>query len=254
MVSSITTSEEKDPIESFPSKKGQEKTWQQISDQKDRQIRALTIQLDQANSQLKKEMEERERWSRYLHDAITQSLFSAGLIAEVLPRLWERDQETARKSLDDLRRITFGAIGEMRLLLAESRPNLLKETDFGELLALLGNALAGRLNVPVALVIHEKVRFSEEIQVSAYRVCRDALNWIAQRAKANCIHMDLGNGGFGTKIQIKVQGDLIGLPASGNSLSGDLIDSMKAAKGLGIDVEILDVSDNESELVIALRR
>jgi PAS domain S-box-containing protein len=47
-------------------------------------------------------LEERQRLARNLHDAINQSLFSAGLIAEVLPRLWERDQAEARRSLEDL--------------------------------------------------------------------------------------------------------------------------------------------------------
>jgi two-component system nitrate/nitrite sensor histidine kinase NarX len=55
-------------------------------------------------------MEERQRLARNLHDAINQSLFSAGLIAEVLPRLWERNQDDARQSLEDLRKlITIGA-------------------------------------------------------------------------------------------------------------------------------------------------
>src|SRR4030067_2954792 len=36
-------------------------------------------------------LQERQRLARHLHDAVNQSLFSAGLIAEVLPRLWERD-------------------------------------------------------------------------------------------------------------------------------------------------------------------
>src|SRR5689334_6149525 len=38
-------------------------------------------------------LQERQRLARNLHDAVNQSLFSAGLIAEVLPSLWEKDQE-----------------------------------------------------------------------------------------------------------------------------------------------------------------
>ena len=37
-------------------------------------------------------LQERQRLAQNLHDAVNQSLFSAGLIAEVLPRLWDRDQ------------------------------------------------------------------------------------------------------------------------------------------------------------------
>ncbi|MCJ7626352.1 MAG: PAS domain S-box protein, partial [Anaerolineaceae bacterium] len=63
-------------------------------------------------------LQERQRLARNLHDAVNQSLFSAGLIAEVLPRLWERDPDGARQSLEDLRRLTHGALAEMRELLA----------------------------------------------------------------------------------------------------------------------------------------
>ena len=59
-------------------------------------------------------LQERQRLAQNLHDAVNQSLFSAGLIADVLPRLWERDQEQARKSLEDLRRLTRAAQAEMR--------------------------------------------------------------------------------------------------------------------------------------------
>lgn len=51
-------------------------------------------------------LEERQRLAQNLHDAVNQSLFSAGLIAEVLPRLWDRNPVEARRSLEDLRRLT----------------------------------------------------------------------------------------------------------------------------------------------------
>ena len=39
--------------------------------------------------------DERQRLARELHDAVSQTLFAASLIADVLPRIWERDQERA---------------------------------------------------------------------------------------------------------------------------------------------------------------
>ena len=98
-------------------------------------------------------LEERQRLARNLHDAVNQSLFSAGLIAEVLPRLWERDQEEARRSLEDLRRLTRGAMAEMRALLAELRPSTLTDAELGDLLRLLGNAFTGRTNIPVKVTV-----------------------------------------------------------------------------------------------------
>ena len=66
------------------------------------------------NAQSLAVLQERQRLAQNLHDAVNQSLFSAGLIAEVLPRLWERDQDVAREFLEDLRRLTRGAMAEMR--------------------------------------------------------------------------------------------------------------------------------------------
>ncbi len=36
---------------------------------------------------------ERNRLARELHDAVTQTLFSANLIADVIPRIWKRNPE-----------------------------------------------------------------------------------------------------------------------------------------------------------------
>jgi len=48
-------------------------------------------------------IEERSRLARDLHDAVSQTLFSASLIAEVLPRLWERNPEEGKKRLEEIR-------------------------------------------------------------------------------------------------------------------------------------------------------
>src|SRR5262249_52960604 len=89
-------------------------------------------------------LEERQRLARELHDAVTQTLFSASLIAEVLPRLWDRDQSQVRGRLEELRRLSRGALAEMRPLLVELRPAALAEINLALLLRQLVEATASR--------------------------------------------------------------------------------------------------------------
>ena len=78
---------------------------------------------------------ERNRLAKDLHDAVTQTLFSATLIADVLPRLWERNQDEAKKRLEELRLLTRGALAEMRTLLLELRPSSIDDASFPDLLS-----------------------------------------------------------------------------------------------------------------------
>jgi PAS domain S-box-containing protein len=136
-------------------------------------------------------LQERQRLAQNLHDAVNQSLFSAGLIAEVLPRLWERDPVEARQSLEDIRRLTRGALAEMRELLAELRPSVLTDSSLGDLLRQLANAFTGRTNVPASVTITGEHVLSAEIQVAFYRICQEALNNIAKHAEASRVEIDL---------------------------------------------------------------
>jgi two-component system nitrate/nitrite sensor histidine kinase NarX len=151
-------------------------------------------------------LEERQRLARNLHDAVNQSLFSAGLIAEVLPRLWDRDQAEARRSLEDLRRLTRGAMAEMRALLAELRPSTLTDSDLGDLLKLLGNALEGRTSLPVAVTVSGEFVLPAKVQVAFYRVCQEALNNIAKHAKASKVEINLKQDGAVTELHIRDNG------------------------------------------------
>jgi PAS domain S-box-containing protein len=136
-------------------------------------------------------LQERQRLARNLHDAVNQSLFSAGLIAEVLPRLWDREPEEARQSLEDLRRLTRGALAEMRGLLAELRPSVLTDSSLGDLLRQLANAFTGRTNVPARVTITGEHVLSERLQVALYRICQEALSNIAKHAGASRVEINL---------------------------------------------------------------
>lgn len=151
-------------------------------------------------------LQERQRLAQNLHDAVNQSLFSAGLIAEVLPRLWEIDLDETRHSLEDLRRLIRGAMAEMRALLAELRPTTLTDTELGELLLLLGNAFTGRTNIPVDVSVTGEGKLPAETQVALYRICQEGLNNIAKHAKASLVEIEMRHTPLGLVLNIRDNG------------------------------------------------
>ncbi len=134
---------------------------------------------------------ERNRLARDLHDAVTQTLFSATLIAEVLPRLWERNPEEGRRRLDELRQLTRGALAEMRSLLLELRPTALVEAEISELFRHLADAFTGRARVPVQFSIEGDTPLPPEVKVALYRISQEALNNVAKHADASQVWMNI---------------------------------------------------------------
>ncbi len=151
-------------------------------------------------------LEERQRLARELHDAVTQTLFSASLIAEVLPRLWTRNQAEGERRLEELRQLARGALAEMRTLLLELRPAALTEANLDELLRHLTEAITGRARTPVALTIEGDCRLPPEVQVGLYRITQEALNNVAKHAKAGQAVVSLRCQPRQVELQIKDDG------------------------------------------------
>jgi signal transduction histidine kinase len=151
--------------------------------------------------------EERQRLARELHDAVTQTLFSASLIAEVVPRLWERDPEVGRQRLEELRRLTRGALAEMRALLLELRPAALVETPFPQLLAQLAEATASRtaLHIDVQADTDEGL-LSAEVKIGLYRIAQEALNNTAKHARAKRAEVVFRRRGMSADLRISDDG------------------------------------------------
>jgi nitrate/nitrite-specific signal transduction histidine kinase len=134
---------------------------------------------------------ERNRLARELHDSVTQNLFAGNLIANVLPRLWERDPQEARRRLEELRRLNRGALAEMRMLLLELRPSALVEAEMGELFRQLAEAFTGRTTIPVDVSIGGKAELPVEVKLAFYRIAQEALNNVAKHARASQVRMQL---------------------------------------------------------------
>lgn len=151
---------------------------------------------------------ERNRLARELHDAVSQTLFSANLIAEVLPRLWDRNQTEARVRLAELCQLTRGAFSEMRTLLFELRPAVFKEAKIGDLLKHLVQGISVQSQIPISLKVDGDLQLPAEVQIALYRITQEALNNIVKHAEPeqayvtlNCqpekVELSICDNGFG---------------------------------------------------------
>lgn len=159
---------------------------------------------------------ERSRLARDLHDAVSQTLFSASLIAEVLPRLWEKDLNAGRKRLGEVRELTRGALAEMRTLLFELRPAALADAELGDLLRQLAESITGRARVPVSVQVEGYCSLSPEIKVGLYRIAQEALNNVAKHSGASSATVILRCQAGRTELCIRDNGkgfDLSNVPA-----------------------------------------
>jgi signal transduction histidine kinase/streptogramin lyase len=149
---------------------------------------------------------ERSRLARDLHDAVTQTLFATSLIAEVLPRLWERSPELGKQKVAEIRELTRGALAEMRTLLMELRPAALEDVALADLLQQLSEGFTGRARVPVSLQADKTIQLPPNVKMCYYRIAQEALNNISKHARANQVTIQLSEGPQGVLMQIQDDG------------------------------------------------
>jgi GAF domain-containing protein len=162
-------------------------------------------------------MQERQRLARELHDAVTQTLFSASLIAEALPELWEIDRQEGEQLLKELRQLSRGALAEMRTLLLELRPAALIDANLADLLRQLGEAVTGRTGAPVRVSVQVDCAFPSDVHVALYRIAQEALNNVVKHANAQQIEVSLQCIAYSTldgeereQIELQVRDDGVG--------------------------------------------
>lgn len=134
---------------------------------------------------------ERNRLARELHDAVSQTLFSASLIAEALPDIWKNHPEETSEYLDDLQHLNRGALAEMRTLLLELRPAALADAELDELLTQLAQAVTGREGVPVTVTAENVCDLPADVHVALYRIAQEALNNVVKHARARSVQVSL---------------------------------------------------------------
>lgn len=136
-------------------------------------------------------LQERQRLARDLHDAVSQTLFSATVVAEALARQKNYTPEKMQKQLGELHHLTRGALAEMRSLLLELRPNSLMEVRVGDLLRQLADAVRSRKRLTIEINVDNDFDLPPDVKQVFYRIAQEALNNIAKHSKATKVVIDL---------------------------------------------------------------
>lgn len=213
---------------------GEMTLFQSISDQL-----AVAIENERLFEQVKQAAvtDERNRLARDLHDAVTQTLFSASMIADVLPRIWKRNPEEGHRLLDELKQLTRGALSEMRTLLVELRPAALADTDLGDLIGHQVNAFIARSRLKIQYERNCLHNPPIEIKEAFYRITQEAFNNITKHAEANQVIVNLDC--LQDLAELRIEDDGIGFDSHQPSVEGLGLGIMRErASKVGVQLEI----------------
>jgi len=133
---------------------------------------------------------ERLRLARDLHDSVTQALFAASLKAEALA-IEGMVTGKARDVVEDVNRLSRGALAQMRTMLLELRGEGVEEVPIRQLLHTVAEATEGRSSVKVSLQMDGDGDPPEELHRALYRITQEALNNVAKHAQAKNVRVTL---------------------------------------------------------------
>ena len=178
-------------------------------------------------------LEERQRLARDLHDSVSQTLFSASVVAEAALRSLKVDPSRIEPLLLRLHRLNSGALAEMRVLLLELRPAALETVALEDLLKQLIASARSRRKMHIGLRIFECPDMPLPIKEAIYRITQEALNNVLKHSRATRVEITL-RCPDDSPIDLVIQDNGIGFdPASQKAASMGVFIMQERTEGLG---------------------
>jgi signal transduction histidine kinase len=150
---------------------------------------------------------ERERLARELHDSVTQSLYSLTLLAEASQRLLGGgDPERAMEYTGRLGEIAQQALKEMRLLVYQLRPLVLKREGLVGALQQRLDAVEKRAGVDARLLVEGTLDLPAPVEEGLYRIAQEALNNALKHAGPRLVSLRIEADDERVRLQVEDDG------------------------------------------------
>ncbi len=184
-------------------------------------------------------MRERQRLARELHDSVTQALYSLTLLAEAARRMaGSGELRQAQEPLYRLNAIAQQALKEMRLLVYELRPLVLKREGLVGALQHRLDAVEGRAGVEARLLVHGEVKLPSEVEEALYRIVQEALNNALKHAAASAVTVTIHAEDQAAEIEVVDDGTGFD-PQTANAGGGMGLTTMRErAEKMGARLEV----------------
>jgi len=171
-------------------------------------------------------IEERERLSRDLHDAVTQTIYSLSLFAEAAresARL--ADMEKVERHVQTILQMSHQALGELRLLLFEMRTETLAKQGLAGALRERLQSVEKRAGILVRSHIEDVGPLPVALEEAFYRIGLEALNNSLHHARAARVDVTLlARRG---ELRLTVRDNGVGFTLNGSGGGGLGLESMR---------------------------
>lgn len=188
---------------------------------------------------------ERNRVSRELHDAVSQSLFSANLLADTLNNGKKRDAIETTNTLNKIKELNKDALSEMRLLLSQLRGTEVKSVSMQNALVSLIDNIKEHHSVSFELEIENDINLPGPIHHMFFRIAQESINNAAKHSKANKIKVYFD--GTQNMAMLSIQDNGVGFDIKQSKDNSHGLQIMRErAKEFGADLEIISTPNQQT--------
>lgn len=151
-------------------------------------------------------LEERQRLARELHDSVSQSVFSLGMMARAAHTQYMRGSDRLGETLDRIGALSQEALIEMRSLLLELHPAAFNEMGLTRALERLIAGLRLRGNLDVRLEAESARRPPATMEYALFRIGQEALANVAKHSRASCVTVTITERGDTLTVTVSDNG------------------------------------------------
>ena len=195
--------------------------------------------------------EERSRLARDLHDSVTQALFAANLKAEALTTAGGASPEIDELA-QEVRRLTGGALAQMRTMLLELRGEPLVSIPLRQLLRNVVEATESRTRTRVDLTVEGREDAPADLHAALYRITQEALNNVVRHAGAENAWVALSFEPSAVRLTVRDDGCGFDPSPVGPTHLG-LRSMRERASEAGADLRVVTAPGSGTEIVVEWR-